>query len=63
MPVALMVGSNRIIPATKIVNPLGNADLDCDEEKRLRREILEKALSALETEVQEPKLFSDTLKV
>lgn len=58
-----MVGSNRIIPATKIVSPLGDADLDCDEEKLSRRKILEKALSALETEVQEPKLFSDTLKI
>ena len=54
-----MVGSNRIIPAAKIVNPLGNADLGCNEEKRLRRGILEKALSALETEVQDQKLFSD----
>jgi len=56
-----MVGSNRIIPATKIVNPLGDADLDCDEEKLLRRKILEKALFALETEVQEQKTFSDSL--
>ncbi len=52
-----MVGSNRIIAATKIVNPLGDADLDPDEEKRLRRGILEKALEALEAEVQEQKLF------
>jgi glycine reductase len=58
-----MVGSNRIVPANKIVNPLGNADLDCDEEKRLRRKILEKALSALETEVQEPRVFSDSIQV
>ena len=58
-----MVGSNRIIPATKIVNPLGDAELDWNEEKRLRRGILEKALSALETDVQEPRLFSDSLKV
>lgn len=58
-----MVGSNRIVPATKIVNPLGDADLDYDEEKLLRREIVEKALSALETEVREQKLFSDSLKI
>jgi len=52
-----MVGSNRIIEATKIVNPLGDADLDPDEEKRLRRGILEKALEALEAEVHEQRLF------
>jgi len=52
-----MVGSNRIVPATKIVNPLGNEKLDPPEEKRLRRKILEKALNALQTEVQEQRVF------
>ena len=55
----MMVGSSRIVPAAKIVNPLGNSDLDYSEEKRLRRGILEKALSALGTEIQDQKLFSD----
>ena len=53
-----MVGSNRVITATKIVNPVGNADLDPQEEKELRRSIVEKALEALQTEVQEQTLFA-----
>ena len=57
IPVAQMVGSNRIIPAKKIVNPLGDAELDLEEEKDFRRRILEKALKALETDVREPTVF------
>ena len=57
VPVALMVGSNRIVAGSKIVNPLGNADLDRREEKELRRAILEKALEALQADVEEPALF------
>ena len=56
-PVALMVGSNRIIPGSGICYPVGNSDLDLKEEKELRRAIVEKALEALQTEVTEQKLF------
>lgn len=52
-----MVGSNRIVAGSKIVNPLGNADLGPQEEKELRRAILEKALEALQADVKEPVLF------
>jgi hypothetical protein len=45
-----MVGSNRILPGQKIVNPLGDADLPPDEEKRLRRSIVEQALRTLQSE-------------
>ena len=53
-----MVGSNRILLAQKIVNPLGNADLALAEEKKLRRSIVEKALQALKTEIEEEKIFT-----
>jgi len=56
-PIAVMVGSNRVIPASGIVHPVGNPDLDPEEEKRLRRIIVEKALEALWTELTEQKLF------
>ena len=52
-----MVGSNRIITGNKIVNPLGNVDLDPKEEKEVRRAIVEKALKALQTNVDEQTLF------
>jgi glycine reductase len=52
-----MVGSNRILQAQKIVNPLGNADLTPEEEKKLRRSIVEKALKALQSEIKEQKIL------
>jgi glycine reductase len=48
-----MVGSNRILQAQKIVNPVGNADLAPTEEKKLRRSIVEKALKGLQSEIKE----------
>ena len=56
-PVALMVGSNRIILGSGIIHPVGNADLDPKAEKALRRAIVEKALETLQTELTEQKLF------
>ncbi len=52
-----MVGSNRIIPGSGIVHPVGNADLEPKAEKTLRRAIMERALEALQTELTEQKLF------
>jgi betaine reductase len=56
-PVALMFGSNRIVPSYGIVQPVGNADLEPREEKRLRRGILERALEALKTDLTGQKVF------
>ena len=50
-PVAKMVGSNRVIQGKGIVYPLGDAELDTEEEKDLRRSIVRQALEALKTEV------------
>ena len=58
-PVAVMVGANRIVPAAGIIHPLGNAELDADEEKALRRRIVEQALLALQAEVVQPTVFAD----
>ena len=58
-PVAVMVGANRVVPAAGIIHPLGNADLSPEDEKELRRRIVEKALSALQTEVVRPTVFAD----
>ncbi len=55
--VAEMVGSNRILAANKIVNPLGDADLPPAEERKLRRSIIEKALKALEMGIEEQTLI------
>jgi glycine reductase len=52
-PVALMVGSTRVVLGNGIVHPLGNVDLDPDTEKKLRRSIVEKALEALKTDPED----------
>jgi glycine reductase complex component B subunit gamma len=57
-PVAVMVGANRVVPAAGIIHPLGNADLSPEEEKALRRRIVEKSLQALKTEVAQPTVFT-----
>jgi len=57
VPISLTVGANRIVPAVAIPYPLGNPALDPGEEKRTRRKIVEKALRALETEIDGQTVF------
>jgi len=57
VPISLTVGANRIVPAIAIPYPLGNPALEAGEEKKLRRSIVEKALVALETEVDDQTVF------
>ena len=56
-PISMTVGANRIVPTIAIPHPLGNPALDKDEEKELRRKIVEKALKALTTEVDKQTIF------
>jgi betaine reductase len=56
-PVAVMVGANRVVPAAGIIHPLGNAEMSPEDEKALRRRIVERALQALQTEVIGPTVF------
>jgi betaine reductase len=57
VPISLTVGANRIVPAVAIPHPLGNPKLSRDEEKVLRRQLVEKALQALQTEVDGQTVF------
>jgi glycine reductase complex component B subunit gamma len=57
-PVAVMVGANRVVPAAGIIHPLGNTDLSAEEEKALRRRIVQQALKALEADVAKPTVFT-----
>lgn len=51
------VGANRIVPAVAIPHPTGNPELSKDEEYKLRRNLIKKALEALETDIDEQTLF------
>ena len=53
----MTVGANRIVPAIAIPHPLGNPALTAEEEKNIRRKILETALQALSTEVTDQTVF------
>lgn len=57
VPISLTVGANRIDPAVAIPYPLGNPALEPDEERALRRRLVEKALKALTTEISEQTVF------
>ncbi len=57
VPISLTVGANRIVPAIAIPHPLGNPALDPEAEKALRRGIVDKAIKALETEVEGQTVF------
>ena len=56
-PISMTVGANRIVPAVAIPHPLGNPALEAGEEKALRRKLVEKALGALQTEVDGQTIF------
>lgn len=56
-PISLTVGANRIIPTIAIPYPLGNPELTMAEEYAIRKDLVEKAIVALETEVTEQTIF------
>jgi betaine reductase len=59
VPISLTVGANRIVPAVAIPHPLGDPKLEIQEEKDLRRKIIEKALRALTVEIELQTVFED----
>ena len=56
-PISMTVGANRIVPAIAIPHPLGNPALTPEEEYNLRKKIVNRALEALTTEVQDQTNF------
>ena len=50
LPIARMVGSNRVVLGHGIVHVAGDANLPPDEEKALRRKLVQEALEALKAE-------------
>ena len=52
------LGANRIITGTKIPHPCGDPTLSSEADKALRREIINCALTALQTDVDGPTIFT-----
>ena len=57
VPISLTVGANRIVPAVAIPHPLGNPNLTKEDEKKLRRSLVERAVKALTTPVDSQTVF------
>jgi glycine reductase complex component B subunit gamma len=47
VPVAKMVGANRLVLGNGIVHVVGDASLSAVEERKMRRQLIDKALAAL----------------
>ena len=54
---ATQVGASRVVTGTKIPHPCGDPDLSLEADLALRRKIVERALEALQTEVEGPTVF------
>ena len=59
VPISLTVGANRIVPAVAIPHPLGNPNLTKEDEKKLRRTLVERALKELTTPVDSQTVFEN----
>ncbi len=57
VPISRTVGANRIIPAIAIPHPLGDPGRTREEEKVLRRRLVEKALGAMEMRIEGQTVF------
>ena len=58
VPLSLSIGANLMVPTVSIPHPLGNPELSPEAEKALRRELVERALKALSTPVDEQTVFN-----
>ena len=56
-PISMTVGANRIVPTNPNPPPQGNPALTMEEEKAIRRKLVERALEALTTEVEDQTIF------
>jgi glycine reductase complex component B subunit gamma len=62
-PVAEQVRATRIVKGVSIPHPCGDPSLPQELDARLRREIVQTALEALEADVKGPTLFTPNMAV
>lgn len=55
---AKQLGANRIVTGTKIPHPCGDPNLSLEEDKALRRVIVDCALQSLQKDVERPTVFT-----
>ncbi len=59
VPIMLTVGANRIVPGIAIPHPTGDPAKGKDADKAARRELLERALKALQTDISDQTIFKN----
>lgn len=57
VPISRTIGANRIVPAVGIPYPLGDPTRPSKESRKIRRELVERGLKALQTEITEQTVF------
>ena len=57
VPISRTVGVNRILPSVAIPHLLGDPSKSAEQERLLRRQLVDHALSAVETEIVEQTVF------
>jgi glycine reductase len=55
-PLAMQAGANRVVQGVKIEHVCGDPSLPPEADRALRRQLVERALRALQRDVQEPTL-------
>jgi glycine reductase len=59
VPISQTVGANRIVPAIAIPHPLGDPDKTPEQEKAIRRDLIKRAFTALQTEIDGQTVFGE----
>lgn len=57
VPISKTIGANRIVPAVGIPYPIGDPTLGEEKSKEIRRELVERGLKALQTEIEDQTVF------
>ncbi len=57
VPISLTIGANRIVPTIGIPYPLGDPTQGDEESYKIRERLVNRALMALQTEVNEQTVF------
>jgi len=57
VPIMMTVGTNRIVPGVAIPHPVGDPGAGPEKGRKKRRELLERAFRAMQTEIAEQTIF------
>ena len=58
VPIMLTVGANRIVPGVAIPHPVGDPTREGEGDRAVRRQLLERALKAIMTPIEEQTVFT-----